>query len=309
MAVGIGAGGILGIALETVSGTYLAPTKFVPIDSESLKHMQDNFKRRAIRNTPGLIGVTPGNVHVEGDITFDLTGDVLAHFLYATRCTVVKTGAGPYNYVGTPAALAVPVKTLSISIKRNSEVFGYVGCIVGGLTISVGTDGILKCTVKIIGLQEATQAALTAAWPTTAPFGAGMYNLQIPTATQVYDTDTFEFSSEDNATPQFRLKNTGRGAQFASFGESNATAKVERDFENRTDYDLYKAATAQSITFVATSGADVITILMPAAIKDTYDLALPGQGDLLRASISYDGAIDSTGKHYLITVVTAENIV
>jgi hypothetical protein len=33
MAYGIGAGGILGVALETVSGTYVAPAKYVPFTS------------------------------------------------------------------------------------------------------------------------------------------------------------------------------------------------------------------------------------------------------------------------------------
>ena len=33
----IGASGILGIAPEAISGTYVAPTKFIPFDSESLK--------------------------------------------------------------------------------------------------------------------------------------------------------------------------------------------------------------------------------------------------------------------------------
>lgn len=306
----IGASGILGVALETVSGTYVVPQKFVPFESESMNHQQATNWRRPIRNTAGLVGAVPGNVHIEGDIQMELLADVLPYFLYASRCTVNKTGASaPYTYTFTPAAVAIPTKTMSVSIKKGNEVFGYVGCVVSSFTITVGEDGILKFNVSLVGTSEATQSALTATWPTTTPFGAGQYNVSIPTASQVFDTDTFEFQSEDNAEPQFRLKNTGAGAQFVKFGESNATIKVERDFENRTDYDAFKALTSQSITFLATKGAgESVTVLAPVAFKDSYEISIGGQGDLIRSSIEYQCAIDGTGKHYQLTVVCAENI-
>jgi hypothetical protein len=237
--------------------------------------------------------------------------DCVPYFMHASRCTVVKTGASPpYIYTYTPAPIAVPAKTMSITIRRGTEVFGYTGCIVSGLTFAVGDDGQLKFNVKIVGNDEASAAALGAiTWPTTGPFGAGMYSLQIPTATQVFDSDSFEFSSDDNATPQYRLKSAGRGAQFVNFGESAATMKIMRDFSTRAEYDAFKALTSQTITLLATKGADVISINMPAAIKDAYEIAIGGQGDLTRASITYQGVIDGTGKHYLITVTCSENIV
>jgi hypothetical protein len=306
----IGASGVLGIALETVSGTYLAPTKFIPFESESLTYQQDTNWRRPIRNTPGVVGAVAGNAHIEGDIELEALTDVVTLFLYASRCTVVKTGTGPYVYTFTPAANAIPTKTLSVSVRRNNEVFGYTGCVVSSFTISVDDSGSLKFSVSLLGTNEASAAALSSiTWPTTVPYGAGQYNIQIPTATQVFDTDKFEFQSEDNGEVQYRLRNT-TGAQFISFGESNATIKVERDFETRADYDTYKALTSQSVTFTATKGAsESLVILMPAAIKDSYEVSLGGQGDLVRASIGYIGVIDGTGKHYQITTTCADNIV
>jgi hypothetical protein len=304
----IGAGGILGVAKETVSGTYVAPTIFVPFNSESLNWVQETNWRRPIRNTPGLVGASLGNGHTEGDIEMEALSDVVAYFMYGTRCTVVKTGAGPYVYTCTPAPVAVPTNTLSISIKRGNEVFGYTGCVVSSFTLTVGDDGVLMFNVSIVGATEATQSALTATWPTQSPYGPGQYNIQIPTAAQIFDADTFEFTSEDNAEAQFRLKNT-IGAQFVKFGESNATISTERDFETRADYDAWKALTAQAIKFTATKGvSESIVLDAPVAIKDTYEVALGGQGDLVRSSIEYQCAIDATGKHYQLVVTTAANI-
>jgi hypothetical protein len=308
---GIGAGGFMGVAIETTPGTYLAPTKFVPIMNETLQYQQETIWRRPIRQSADIVGAVDGNVHVEGDISMEAFEDVVAVMLYAARTSVVKTGAGPnYVYTVTGTAAAIPVKTLSITVVRNGIVFAYTGCVLSSFTFTI-EDGLLMFNTSILGRDEAVQSAPTATWVATqTPFGAGKYNIQIPTTTQVFDADGFEFQVDDNAEAQFRLKDTGRGAQFISYGERSITLSTERDFENRTEYDAFKALTAQSITLLASKGVNnSISLTIPAAIKDTYELGLSGQGDLIRASIAYNATLDATANAYTIVVKTQENIV
>jgi hypothetical protein len=105
------------------------------------------------------------------------------------------------------------------------------------------------------------------------------------------------------------MKDTGRGAQFIKYGERNMGLTVERDFLSKTDYDAFKALTSQSITMVFSKGANnAITLLAPVAFKDTYELGLSGQGDLIRASIAYQLAIDGSGNSYTVTIKTQENV-
>lgn len=306
--VALGASGIMGIALEETSGTYTAPVKFVPFDSESLKWSQENVERRPIRNTPSLVGMIRGDGHIEGDITFDVTVDILIWFLAASRCTYTKTGTAPsLTYKFTPVPVAVPTKTMSITIKRGNETSGYTGCVVGGFTLSVDDSGAFKMTVTIVGNAEAPQTAPTAVWPTTLPFGAGMYRLEIPTATQVFDTDKYEFVVEDNAEAQNRLKNT-LGAQFVKFGENNTSVKVERDFETRAELDQYKALTAKSLTFQAIQGTDSVKIETGVSYIESYEYGLSSVGDLIRASVEYKCAINAAGNSFELTVVTSESL-
>lgn len=311
MPLGIGAGGILGLALEATPGTYVAPTKFIPFTSESLVYQQANVKRRPIRANAGLIGVVAGNSHVAGDIEFEALEDVVPYFLLAGRTTCVKTGTTPdFTYTFTPdQAAAISSETLSLTLERvDGIVTAYTGCVVGSFKFGI-SDGLLTFSTSIISRNETSQTAATPTWPVTTPYGAGMYSIEIPTATPVTDTDTFEFTVEDNAEPQFRLKSTGRSADFVKFGERATTLTAERDFTSRADYDAFKALTAQSITISATKGvANSISILMPVAIKDTYEVGIGGQGDLVRASIAYDGVIDSSGNDYTITIKTQEDI-
>jgi hypothetical protein len=309
---GTGAGGIVGIALETVSGTYLAPTKYVPVRSESVHYVQETVWRRPIRASAAVIGSSDGNSRIEGEMSMEAYEDVVALMLQTARATPVKTGTSPnFTYVYTGNALAIPAKTMSITVVRNGITMGYTGCILGGFSFSI-EDGLLIFNATILGRDEATQALPTATWLSgiqRTTFGAGKYNLQIPTATQVFDTDNFTFTVDDGPEAQYRLKDTGRGAQFISYGERSTQLTVDRDFEARTDYDAFKAGTSQSVTLTATKGANnSIAILLPVAIKDTYEVGLSGQGDLIRASVAYQCAIDATGVDYTITVKTQEDI-
>jgi hypothetical protein len=309
MAYGVGAGGIMGIALEAVSGTYVAPIKYVPFNSESLNYVQDTNFRRAIRNSPDVTFAVPGNAHVEGDIEMDAFDDVLPHFMTASRMTVVESGSTPnFIYTGTPNALATPAKTLSITIVRNGIVYGYTGCVVGSFTFGID-EGTLTYNASIVGADEAVQSAPTPTWPTTTPFGAGQYDIQIPTASTVTDVDTFEFQVEDNAEPQFRLKTPGRGANFVKFGEREVTLSLEKDFQTRVEYDAFKAMTSQSITLTATKGVNNnVAITIPVALKDTYEVNLDGQGDLVRASIEYQCLVGAATPSYTLVVKTQEDM-
>jgi len=249
-----------------------------------------------------------GNSHVEGDIEMEAFEDAIAYFMYCSRTTAAKSGSTNFTYVFTPSSAATPPRTFSLTIVRNGIVFGYVGCIVSAYKLTVD-NGLLKMTFSLVGQDEAVQSAPTPTWPTVVPYGAGMYSFQIPTATQVFDVDTFEFNCDDSADPQYRLRSAGRGAQFVAYGERTATLTCERDFQDRTDYDAFKALTAQAIQVLATKGANNQVILDAlGAVKDTYEVNLSSQGDLVRAQIQYQLPINSAGNAFTLTVKNQANI-
>jgi hypothetical protein len=311
MAVGIGAQGVVGLAFEVTPGTYVAPTKFVPILSESLNSVQSNYERRDIRQVADSLGLVGGDRHIAGDINCCVYPTCEPYFLHASRGAVVKSGTGPWTYVHTPGHTAAFTtgRSLSITVVRNGIVHGYTGCVVGVREYSQDNK---KLTVRygIVGLGEAVAASPTAVWPTDVPFGAGMYDLEIPTATDVFDIDAFTLTIDDGLVPEFRLYNS-RDARFVRFGERKTTLSLARDYENRTDLDAFKLLTAQAIRLKASNGASADWLVeLPVTIKDTYELGLSGQGDLVRASITYTGHYDATvTASARTTIVANENIV
>jgi len=289
--------------------TYAPPTKFIPFLSESINSTNETVFRRPVRQSADIIGAVPGNYHPEGEFNIEALEDVLIYFMIASRTSIVKTGTSPnFTYVVTPTSAGQARKTVSLTLVRNGIVFGYTGIVVSSFKFGVDA-GLLNFSTSLMGSDEAVQTLPTPTWPTSVPFGAGTYSIEIPTATPVLDTDTFEFSVEDNAETQFRLKSTGRGAQFTRYGERNSTMTMERDFQDRVDYDAFKAVTAQAITVTASKGVNnSISILAPVAIKDTYEVSNGSQGDLVRAQIAYQNIADATGKSWQITIKTQEDI-
>jgi hypothetical protein len=310
MAVGIGAAGFVGIALEATPGTYVAPEKYFPIRSESLSWTQNTLMRRVIRGTVDPIGAIQGNGNVEGNLDMELLDDVLPYLLLVARGDLEKTGTAPnfvYNFVANHAA--TPAQTASITVVRNGEVFGYVGCVVASMQIGTD-DGVATMTVGILGTNEESEALPVPTYnPADQPFGSGEWVIEIPTTVQVFDTDNLTLSIEDNGEVQHRLKNT-LGAQFISYGERSVQASVDRDFESRAEYDAFKTVTSSGLAVKVTKDANRgIDFIIPATIKESYDLSLSGPGDLIRASISYQGIHDATtGASYEIEVRTQEDV-
>ena len=312
-APGIGASGVIGIAHETTYGTYVAPVKYFPITGESLQFSQATIWRRPVRGTADVVGGIPGNFHVNGDISFEVLEDVLPWFLYASRNTVTKAGAGAdKTYTTTPlhtGTVASPTRSLSITVVKNGIVFGYVGCVVTQQSYTVD-NMVLMATMSILGADEAVQSTPTASFPTTEPFGPGKWDLEIPTATDISDADTFTITINDNGDPQWRLR-ASRAAKFIKWGERDVRMTIDRDFDSRTDFDAFKALTAQSVTLKATKSAtNYVHFKMASTIKNSYAVSSIGsQGDLIRSSVEYIGTYDTgTSKSYEIAVGTQEDI-
>lgn len=312
MAVGVGAEGFLGFALETTPGTYVAPVIYGLLRNESITVTQDHVERRPLRGIAGVTGMLKGNVRVEGDFEVELTPAQMVQFFRAGRGSWAKVGASaPYTYTWTPSSVATLVtgRTASITVVRNAVPFGYTGCAITSATFTVDGE-ILVGRFSVIGQNEASVAMPTPAYITIDPYGPGEFDTEIPTATPVNNADSWELTIDDGAEAQFRLDGS-RAAAFVKYGERAVSMRLERDFENRTEYDNFKNLVGESITTRAKKSAnDLIQFTLPKAYKTAYPITgLSGQADLIRAAIEYIGTHDTaTGKSYEIVVKTSDNI-
>ena len=330
MPAGLGGGGKVAIAFETIMGTYVPPTVFVPVLSESLTYTEEKYYSEAIRQRTIVSDVKPGYYHVEGDIELEVDPTNIVHWLYGSRHTATKTGAGPsfdYKFVPSSAGSASTAvgattpKTLSITVVRNNVVFGYTGCVVGGFEFTI-EDAVLRCTMNVLGLAEASQSVPTPTWPTKDIFGADAHRVYLAAsaAAPTFSTaDTgfngFTFRANYNAEAQNRIK-ADRSASYISFGITEAEIESELDFLDRTDFDNFKNNTQRAIKLESLNGGATYA-LASSGVKlqgnrvsyDTYDIALEGMGDLIMAGFTGRCVGIDAGDAYEISVKSPVSIV
>jgi len=300
---GLGGGGIVGVALESTLGTYVAPTVYAPILSETLKYTETKYYSEQIRQQTIVSDVKAGYYHVEGDIVMEVDPNTLPYFLFCTRHTPAFS-SGVYTWVpssagaASTAASGMVQRTMSITVVRNGVVFGYTGCVMGGYEFTI-TDGVLRVTFNVLGNKEATQSAPTPSWVAPLLYGADAHYVYLAasgTNPTFSATDTtfngFTFRGNFNASAQNRIV-ADRGATYISYGITEATIESELDFMNRTDYDnmvnnTTKAIKLESLAGGATFAACTTGVAIQAnrVSYDAYDIGLAGMGDLIMAGFT-----------------------
>lgn len=328
MPAGLGGGGSVGVAFETTMGTYVPPVTFSPILNESLRYMEDKYYSEQIRQQTIASDVKSSYYHVEGDIEVEVDPRDHVYWLYASRHTIAKTGAGPFEYKFTPssagsastAAGTTTPKTLSITIVRNGIVFGYTGCVVGGFEYTV-EDGVLRCTMSVLGLAEATQADPTETWVAPDLLGADAHRVYLaasaaaPTFGAVdVNFNGFTFRTNYNAEAQNRIR-ADRSASYISYGITEAEFESELDFLDKTDYDNMKNNTTRAIKLESTNGGATFAAATSAVrlqgnrvSYDTYDIGLEGMGDLIMAGFTGRAIGIAGGDAYQIEVKSPTSI-
>jgi len=334
MATTAGLGGLnsVYVTLETAYGTYVDPADgtgaWVPVLSESLRYTEDKYYSPQIREQTIVSDVKQAPYHVEGDIEMEVDCHFLPYFLYASRHTVVKTGAGPYTYKAVPSNFgsAYPGGTapsLSITVDRNGNGFGYAGCVVGQWAFTID-NGILKVTMSVQGLSEQLPADLdTTTWIAPSLFGADASSIYVDAsgtapafATRFDNFSGFTGTLNYNAEAMNRIR-PDRQATFVKYGETEATFETELDFLDRTEYDAMVAATTRAVrlesnkpggagTFAAATEA--FRLDMNRTSYDAYEVDTPGMGDLVSARVTGRSIGIAGGDAFSITCKSSVNI-
>lgn len=312
MPAGLGGSGYLAIVHETTMGTYLPPstagTLFVPILDESLQYTEDKYYSEQIRQAVIESEQKQSYYHVEGDITMEVDTAFLPYFLYCSRFTPTKTGAASpwtYKFVPSTAGSATTAagtgtrKTASMTVVRNGIGFGYGGCVIGGWEFSI-EDGVLRVTMNVLGLSEATPGGLgTPAWVAAKLLGADAHQVSVdaagtaPTfASPATNFNGYTVNINHNAEAQNRIRRD-RSASYISYGKTEATLETELDFESKVEYDNYKASTKAAYRLESigdgaayAASVDAMRIDFNRASYDAYELGLGGMDELIMASVT-----------------------
>lgn len=161
----------LAIGEESVAGTAVIPSNFVPLISENIKTIVNHTADRRMKGVSWkTTGVLRGNRTHEGDIVVLGDPDTLGHFLNMVFNKASDSGSTPtYTHtfnVGSPSSY-------TFDIKKGAYVQRFFGVYVEKLKIDF-QDGQMQLTVSISAMGQFSTAtlgvALTGAGMTAATF-------------------------------------------------------------------------------------------------------------------------------------------
>ena len=263
MALKSGMAAQLGVKAETTWGTFVAPTRFYPLISESLTEEIDRLESEGIIAGQRVLRSeqwAAGNVDVGGDIQTELYQQGMGALLKACFGAVATTGAGPYTHTFTPGDLTddhLSVQVGKPDVAGTVQPFSFYGMKVTDWELSIEAGGLVALTTSLIGKQLATSDALVgsgsygtgAAAPftfkhATAAIAGGAANVKKLTikGSNGLDGDRRFIGSEYRAEPL-----------EADLREYGGTADLE--FESLTQYNRFRNANEVALVSTISAGA------------------------------------------------------
>jgi len=283
-----GADAQIGFVSETVVGTFVTPTKFLPFKSESIKANIEyvNTETLSARRTVRITKRT--TTSVEGSITTELANTTLATLLKHMFGTVGTTGAGPYVHTYSPSDLTGD--SLSVQVGRPASTgtvhpFSYAGCKISSWTISSTVGELAMLELMIRGMTETTATALaTASFDTSwSPFVFTEASLTVAAVAAGTVRDV-SISGDNKIEFRHRL-GLSTSLQPLEIGVRDYTGTITTDFDSLTHYALFTGGTQSALVLTFSNGTQSLQIT--ANVQFTGETPNVGGTDLLALTLPF----------------------
>jgi len=247
---------------ETAFGLApVPPNAFVlPIISESLRQSRNLISSKTIRSDRNPYQPARGNVEVNGDINFELSPQYGRLFLHIFGDVDSSAGPAPYthlfNIVDLPIGMTVEKQFIDLAVPKY---FQYTGCKVNSFKLSSRTEGMIDCSVSLMGKKEVVSGESFDATATDlghTPFDAMDATIreglsELATVTEI------DFTLENGLDGgNYVIDRTGQRRSLPA-GSCRVTGNVRAVFEDVALYDKAIGNTETSLSIEFKKGTGV----------------------------------------------------
>jgi len=295
----------LGIALETVKGTVVAPTEFIPTMKDKLKPVDiidplydEGLRGSLVKNYNYIQGRTRSTVDFGGSVFIDTAGWAIAGLLGSETVT----GSGDFvhtislkNASAVGADAQPPSYTLTDFYAAN--VRSYPGCQFSDFSLKFNADGMLEYDAKSTGWQSQVVSTPTPSFSTVLPTPVWQGTVSIA-GTPVSNSISGNIDMKRPVTPIYGISGTQNPYQVF-LGALEVTGKIKFVMENDDQLTNFLTNTQPSIELAwdYNQGADEVAIVAQIA-KGAYTAAAIDRGtDMVEIEIDLNaiGNTDNAG--------------
>lgn len=324
-----GVGGQFGIATEETFGTYKAPTRFYPIESESLALDKNIIENEGIRT--GRFAQA-ANLHrattrtVGGDFSIKLYDQGMGIILNQLHGEVVtptkieeksKLVYKQVHKIGTtdPSAKSLTAQSGRPDTGGTTRPFSYLGCKVTSFGLSVDNGGEAMVSVGIDGQDETTSQSLAeATYDTDAlPFTFQQWEPKLAGSEAANFLSISMNIEVPYATDRYNLGNSGTKDLPILNGLISATFDVEAEFASLADHERFTKQTDTKLELIGT-GAEIgsegetfkfkVTAPVTRLLSSAPQLTGPG---VLTDSLSFKALDNGTEPLLTIEVLSTDS--
>jgi hypothetical protein len=301
-----------GYATESVYGTPVTVTSFVPLVSESLTQEIERIESEGIIAGARLLRSeqwAPGNVTVEGEIQHELfqqgAGVLFKHMFGAVN----TTGAGPYTHTFTPGDLTGDGFTTQLGRPRADgtvQPFTYSGCKVQSWEIALEAGQNATLGINVVGQQEDDATALATASYVTG--GATPFNFRHGTVTiggAAAKVRAITLSGENTLSTDRRILGQAYVDEPLEAGLRNISGEITIEFLNMTQRDHFVDGDEFAVVLDLDAGASASLTFTLNARYDGHPANVEGR-DLIVVNVPFK-VIGTTTDAAGITAVMVNN--
>lgn len=301
-----GLAGQIGFAAESTYGTFVAPTRFLELNSSSIKYERERIESQGIRAGRRVLHRWTGGVQrVAGDVEFEMAPQGFGLLWLNILGANTTTGSNPYTHTMTPGDLSG--KSLSVQVGKPDiggvvRVFSYLGCKITGAELSAAVNEYAMMNLSFYGNHLDTSQTLgTASYPanlTPFDFTKGTVTL----AAAGFDVKEFSLSIDNGlAVDRHFLRTTTpeRSKEPLENNRRSVTGSLTADFTDLTAFNRFVNGTEAALVLTFDAGASAKTTITMNVRFDGEDPEL-GQ-ELLEQPLPFK-AVSATSDAAALTV-------
>lgn len=329
MTIGSGLGGSVGIAAETVYGTYVAPTRFLQVGKADLKKVKTtaqggglaggSFAQPGSRRVVTSHGAS-GGIDLEvvnskfGLILQNIFGgaDVTPTQQAATTAYLSTFNLGDNYGRSFTTQVGVPDRAGTV------HPFNYLGCKVQSADFSCGVDSLLTCALQVDAQDVSeTQALAAPSYPAgLMPFHFGQMAVKLGTfggESAVSGVRKIDLKIERPMdTSAYFANSTGAKAEPVMNDWVKVSGSFDVDFVTKADFaDRFASDASASLILqwtgpiIASTYAQQFTLNVPMIFLDTDTPSLAGTG-VVSTTFNFTGQYDGTNSLVSATYMSTD---
>ena len=305
MTIASGTNVVVGFELEATYGTAATGNDYeiIPFKSASLSLAKTNHESAVITGNRELQDVIMGAHSVTGEISFDLAHQP-AYITMLQGVLGDSSLSGGAMQIGSERQSYTIVQDFGTDLSGGDDAHVYTGCEFNNFSMSIPADGLIECSVGIVGATMTTETAGNDADPDDG--GANYVEANNP----FHSSDATITSSEVDAILTDLSLSVENGIETTNsvgevvpiqggIGKCRVSGSLTAHFTTPALLEKFISNTSSTLTISFGSSSTGISFAMPKIIYTTGAVEVGGEG-LLSVAMDFVAVAASASQSALV---------